>query len=416
MSEEKANNNLGDAIQEVDDSPEKGIQEHFFVLFVIYVLAFAFQIWMSVLFTLLAVISLSIYIGVLTVKLKKLDRLSILNEYGKPFIGLIILNIVLSSVSLFFSNTSKGPGAFDFVDLYNQNGRHNLKAVYEALAVYSGDNEGRFPQEGWQGILFPDDPFQNSQLFENPGVILNPKALEMGEKSPGDMVLGFACYDGWGKTEVYDADVHKVGYRGFTYITSDGKIKFISKSHGKYLRWSLGGPLKPELNKIGIYAIYSIPIVIACFMLIYCWKQFVKYLDVVCVMFFVTGGVNYFLSALTGILYLGYDERFDHSMFFITGPIAAISYILLVSNIRDRLGNYSCIGWAVFCGIVTGILCSCSIHMLYKIYCFEYTYGQLVFTGIPFGIIVGMLLGLLSGAILNHKHNKQIAEIEAGNE
>ena len=284
-----------------------------------------------------------------------------------------------------------------------------LDTVYESLGNYSQNNDGNYPGENWFDVLYPSGNFEEYGLSKYCGVVLNPDALELGDGSPDDLVLGFRSNeDDWGKVGVYDPE--KFGGRAvLVCLFSDGEIQRVSRSHIKYLRWSEDGFERPKLDTAGLYGIIgaiggAVLVIVVVF-----FKYFLKSLHVVVLIAVFAYMPSSLFGAMGASLYLPlldytYHEYVEYICWL--GPVVAIGYVPLMKYLRVRYRYFNCTYPVVLCGIVTGVICAVLTHVILRYLYMEESFNPMV-GGIPFGMWSGAILGVVTSALIGKKDTRR---------
>ncbi len=336
-------------------------------------------------------------------------------EFILPIVCVVILFFITIQIS-FSNNVSKGH--WDRVlTSYGVGSIENFRHVYFALNDYIKKHDGRYPQGDWYKELFGDLSLDE---FGDPGVVFNPLALELGDKMPDDMVMCWTCEGGWGKTEVYDPAVHKVGKNGLCYIPKHymTNISYSNLDHVQYLRWTLDEPPQPVLDNYKVNTIYVVTFSVLGVFWLTCYRQFKNNNKIVFTIAIITFIVGFLFAGFSATLYR-FDDNFvnkyvdvGEGSLFLIYLLFGIVYTLLIARLRQWFKYKRFVMWVIFLGAITGICCSCVIHMLLRYYYFIDSYGPL-FYGLPFGLFAGIFLGLITGLWLDRKHNKQLPETKS---
>ncbi len=348
-------------------------------------------------------------------KLKTLNSRPLFRESGLP---LAISMLLVLTFPLAFFGLSVAMFGFARYDIYAGS---DLRVTYEALEKYAENNNGLYPHQNWrEELIYKED--EGYEFGQKDYVCLNLAALSLGNDMPDNMVLGFSTYEKCDAVGVYDIDKH---YRNglLWVIWGDGTTKAVSCSQVNLLRWNLEDEYGLKLNYVGIFSVCTIVILLAVGVIIKYRKIFIGNCGVI----FGISLLAVLAGAALGIVSLKYYSWYCHDYYggaplyqaalaggFMAG-IFALAYMPLMIAFRNGSSYKHAEPWITVYGSITGILCSCAVHMVLRYICFESSFISVI-AGIPFGAWAGMVIGRQTGLSLDKKHNKLLAKIEANNE
>ena len=371
-----------------------------FGLFLI-ILAYAGLLWVMAMW-LVNVFRLSYYHR----QLKRLGSKVLFMESGVP---LAISLLLVLTFPLSFPGLSTAMFGFS---QYDSMGARDLGVTYRALEKYAEKNNGSYPQQNWrEELVFYED---NKHPFdEKDYVCLNPAALSLGSDMPDNMVLGYRAYEECKAVGLFDPKEH-YRYNLLWIVTGDGNEKPVSLSQLSLLRWDFEDESELKLNYAGISFICIIVFLVAV-------GVFIKFRKIVFDNIFVILG-QVFLAVLAGAIFGGVSLKYysgfcnDYyggsplyqavSVGIFMAVMFAMVYLPLMIYFRRRSSYYHTEPWITVYGSITGIMCSCAVHMVLRYICFENSFIPVI-AGIPFGAWVGMVVGRQTGIALDDDHNKR---------
>ncbi len=316
-----------------------------------------------------------------------------------------IFMVLFLSLPLILAGGSSPNGIYFGSSPYN-----NLKRVYESLQIYARENKGEYPVDNWFVTLCPSGDFEEYNLSKYNGVVLNLHALELGEDSPDDMVLGFGSRDeDWGKAGVYDSN--KFGERRYYMhcLFSDGIIRRVSNSHIRYLRWTKDGFDRPKLDTAGLYTVFGEIGLVTLATVVLCFRYFLKSFHVVVLVVALAYIPSFLFGSHGARLYLPLLDYTYHDSFrciYWLGPVAAVGYVPLMKWLRARYRYFNDTSPVVFCGIITGLICAVLTHVILRYLYMEESINPML-GGIPFGLWSGAVLGWITSVLMGKNTKDQ---------
>jgi hypothetical protein len=328
----------------------------------------------------------------------------------------------------------------------------NIRGLGTALEVYAHDNNDTLPDKDWCDRLVEeaDVSFRSLQCGKTHSVqgesdfCMNQYAAgrKLSELPP-DMVLLFEMEIKHGNKEVrlpikqrpsftkdsvtsemfkgdekvYLNQWNQVGgpemlvvsrhTEGSCVVFADTQSKFIERSEFPRLRWDIEGKVfyNPQavsnlkerfiishktalLTAIGIiWSVCSIYILVRFHMVRY-WK-FALFLGIL------AAGAGYFFGNMSGEAYIELRQA-GKIPGLVTGLLAGVCFAVIFAGRSDELKRSVTFKWFMLgVGMITGILCSMFVHIALMIVN-EETNPFGIIIGIPYGIFVGGVLGLVS--------------------
>ena len=334
----------------------------------------------------------------LNLKLKKYDATDVFCEFGKPLVMSMLLSLTMFLALPGLERATFGMAGYGFL------GHMNLRFVYEYLNQYAVDHGGQYPQEDWFEVLYPED--LEKRYFKDYNVVLNPSALELGEDMPDDMVLGFATEKDCGRIGALEDGMVDSGF--IWVITGDGKARAFTISQAKRMRWNIKEKGDFEVNKAGVSAIVGVLLLASMAMVIKYGKNLKdnKIFLVMTIILSVICGMIFGMASRSFYVPYSYESDFSYRVCSIAGGglalLFSLAYSALMPELKRRSDFDHFAGWACVYGSLAGILCSVSLHMIFRLLFFEDSYIYIL-AGVPFGAWAGMFVGWLVGQHLDRQ-------------
>lgn len=400
-----------------------------------------------------------LYLTLFTIPLLSIAALIHINLNSERLYGRegVLIILILSCIFIFpvsvISQVSKRPPSVYCAT--------NLKGLGTAFLIYANENNDTLPGQNWNDLLIQKVDITpralrcsvSDSLEGECDFCLNVTAVgKKLDEIPKDMVLLFEAefnsekhkrqpiekretfeeypllkeyFNGdekvllnqWnlvGGPELLDTKRHKTG----VYVLfADGHTKFVKFSRIPELNWGIDKtlPFPRELpdvteevkrsERADLYL--AIPLIISIVVTgcaLFKFKNSIRWSFT-----FVLGIVSAIVGALLGMVakYLYYTDNLHGGIwggFF--GLLAGVCFVAVLAGFQRRKQLKNFISFSTDAGMLTGIICSSMVHLMLMIESKDFELGGLLL-GVPFGVVAGAILGIITAKILKGKTIQQ---------